>query len=118
VLWITGPFLKLIMPRYKASDEEMDGLYSPPSKPEPKTPEAKPETVDQEEDMANTAVIDNKILSPEGEPLKEGDEVTLRVVKNYGEECEVEYAPKTEPSPGMEHESEIDSLETPTAPKE
>lgn len=53
------------------------------------------ESVDQEEaeGAEQTAVISNKILSPEGEPLKPGDEIVLQVVKNYGDESEVKYAP-------------------------
>jgi len=43
-----------------------------------------------------TAVVSNKILSPEGKPLNEGDEIVLQVVKNYGDECEVKYAPHKE----------------------
>lgn len=52
------------------------------------------ESVDQEEAEGVTAVVPNKLLSPEGEPLKEGDEIVVRVVKNYGDETEIEYAPK------------------------
>lgn len=58
--------------------------------------EAEPKSVDESNDgdMANTAIVSNDILSPEGEPLKEGDEIVVRVVKNYGDESEIEYAPK------------------------
>lgn len=69
-------------------------------KPDVKPPDEKPgneppESVDKqnEEAGAKTALISNKILSPEGQPLKEGDEVVLKVVKNYGDESEVVYAP-------------------------
>ena len=53
-----------------------------------------PESIDAEEAEAagETALIDNKILSPAGEPLKEGDKIILEVVKNYGGESEVKYA--------------------------
>ena len=62
-------------------------------------PVEKPETadkpsVDEQNAEEQTAIISNKILSPEGGPLKEGDEVVVRVVKNYGDESEVKYAPK------------------------
>lgn len=55
-----------------------------------------PESVDEfnEEEGDSTAVISNKILSPEGEPLKKGDEIVVRVVQNYGDESLIEYAPK------------------------
>lgn len=75
-------------------DDAMDSSYaSEPVKPPAEKP-AENESVDQEEAEANTALVDNKILSPEGEPLKEGDEIVVRVVKNYGDQSEIEYAPK------------------------
>ena len=55
---------------------------------------AEQESVDDENANSQTAIVSNKILSPEGEPLKEGDEIVLQVVKNYGDESEVKYAPK------------------------
>lgn len=76
----------------------MEGLYpsdeteavSPESETEEETTtEEAPESIDAEEAESNTAVVDNKILSPEGEELKEGDEVVFVVVKNYGGESEV-----------------------------
>ena len=62
-------------------------------------PVEKPETadkpsVDEQNAGEQTAVVSNKILSPKGEALKEGDEVVLTIVKNYGDESEVKYAPK------------------------
>jgi hypothetical protein len=78
-------------------DGEMDSMYSGGAPAEgavsAEGDEGK-ESVDQENTEGTTVLIPNKILSPEGEPLKEGDEVVVRVVKNYGDECEVEYAPK------------------------
>lgn len=55
-----------------------------------------PQSVDEvnEEEGDSTAVVSNKILSPEGEPLKKGDEIVVRVVENYGDESLIEYAPK------------------------
>lgn len=73
-------------------------------------------SIDEEESQSPTAVVDKKVLSPDGEPLKEGDEVVLTVVKCYGEECEVRYAPKKSGGevqpPGMMDESnaELDSM--------
>lgn len=69
----------------------MDESYAAPvKKPAPD------QTVDSENAENETAVVSNKILSPYGEPLKEGDEIVVRVVKNYGDECEIEYAPHKE----------------------
>ena len=73
----------------------MDSGYGSSDAAEVTPPDEKP-SVDQENEDAGekTALVSNKILSPEGEPLKEGDEIVVRVVKNYGDESEVEYAPK------------------------
>lgn len=108
------------MPKYTPSDEEMDDTYSAPAAvTKPESTEAKP-SVDDENAMSKTAVVSNKILSPDGGPLKEGEEIVVRIVKNYGDESEIEYAPKEgsteEPSeegettPGNE-EAEIAALD-------
>lgn len=105
--------------------DEMDSLYGgtespapaagPGEESEPAAEEAS-ESVDQETAEGGTAVIDNKVLSPEGQPLKEGDEIVLVVVKNYGEESEVKYAPKEKgaeqpPGGGMEEaNAELDAM--------
>jgi hypothetical protein len=79
--------------------------------------ETAPESIDAEEAEGSTAIVDKKVLSPGGEPLKEGDEVVLTVVKCYGEECEVRYAPKKSGGevqpPGMmmaESNAELDAM--------
>lgn len=69
------------------------GAQTPVTPPE-ESEAAEPQSVDEEEASANTAIVSNNILSPEGEPLKEGDEIVVRIVKNYGDESEIEYAPK------------------------
>lgn len=108
-------------------DDEMEGMY-PSSEASAETPapegeeaeggEETPESIDQEEAEGDTAMIDNKVLAPEGEPLKEGDEIVLVVVKNYGNESEIRYAPKksgkeVQPSGSMaEANSELDSMDT------
>lgn len=73
----------------------MDSGYGSSDAAKVTPPEEKP-SVDQENKDAGTktALVDNKILSPEGQPLKAGDEIIVRVVKNYGTESEIEYAPK------------------------
>jgi hypothetical protein len=80
--------------------------------------ETAPESIDEEEAEGSTAIVDKKVLSPDGKPLKEGDEVVLTVVKCYGEECEVRYAPKksggeVQPPGGMmmdESNAELDAM--------
>jgi hypothetical protein len=88
------------MPKYTPTDEEMDSSYGskpapvgPPGEEESKPTPEKP-SVDEENAGQQTVVISNKILSPHGEAIKEGDEIVLEVVKNYGDESEVKYAPK------------------------
>lgn len=84
------------MPRYQPSDDELDDSYGRgPMGPPADRGDGGEESVDREEAMAKTAIISNQILSPEGEPLKAGDEIVVRVVKNYGDESEIEYAPKS-----------------------
>jgi len=76
----------------EASDG-MESLYSEET-PQPMKPEMGEETPPEEtmeESPGSTAMIDNKVLSPEGKPLKAGDRVILEVVKNYGDESEVRY---------------------------
>ena len=101
-------------------DDEMEGMYPSSEETTAETPsseseEETPESVDEEEAEGDTAVIDNKVLAPEGEPLKKGDEIVLVVVKNYGGESEVRYAPKSakkESSSGMtEANDELDLID-------
>lgn len=106
---------------YAPSGDEMDSTYSGAPDAAPDTAAAgEKQSVDEQNAMSSTALVPNKILSPEGEPLKEGDEIVVRVVKNHGEESEIEYAPKKggdeegptedETTPGNE-EAEIASLD-------
>lgn len=103
------------MPESMMSDtEEMDGLYGEGSEKE----EAK-ESVDQEneEQMGHTAIVPMKVLQGKtSEPIKEGDEVVLKVVATYGDEAEVEYSttkPSEIPAGGEEdYGSEIDKMDT------
>lgn len=103
------------MPDTVEAPEEMDSIYSEEAEA-PKEEAA--ETVDEESAESNTAVVDNKVLSPDGEPLKEGDEIVLKVVKNYGGECEVIYAPakggsKESPKSDMDSANEeLDAMNT------
>lgn len=113
------------MPKYNPGEDDMDPMYGstePVRAPEDMGGE-EPESVDQEnaEEGQQTAIVSNKILSPEGEPLKEGDEIVVKIVKNYGDESEIAYAPKegaesdeaqTSDKMGADTESEIAALDT------
>lgn len=96
--------------------DDMDSLYGEgPASETAETPSSQPESVDQEEQETGeqTAVISNKILSPDGEPLNPGDEIVLQVVKNYGDESEVKYAPhKPGEGEGGETETAIEPGES------
>lgn len=84
------------MPRYNPSDEEMgmDESYgNAPVTPPEETPEPA-ESVDEENAESAEVVVSNKVLTgPDGEPPKEGDEIVVKVVKNYGTESSIIYAP-------------------------
>lgn len=71
---------------------EMDGMepefYPEEEAAAPEQAES-PETIDEETAEGQSAVVSNSVLSPGGTPLKEGDTVTLTVVKNFGDESEV-----------------------------
>lgn len=88
----------------------MDSMYGS----QDQAPVKAPLESDHEDEGEATAVIDNKVLSPEGEPLKEGDEIVVQVVKNYGDESEIKYAPKkggeSEGGEGMGADAELDSM--------
>ena len=101
---------------YASGEAEAPEAEAPEEEVETEEGEETEESIDEEEASGSTAVVDNKVLNPSGEPLKEGDEVVLTVVKCYGEECEVKAAPKKSMSevqpPGMMDESmkELDSM--------
>lgn len=95
------------------SDDDMESTYgsSPPSG------ESEGQSVDEANESAGatTAIVPNKLLSPEGESLKTGDEIVVRIVKNYGDESEIEYAPKeggdeTEEEPMSTESQELTAL--------
>jgi hypothetical protein len=108
------------MKQMAGADSDMDSLYaSGESDAAPADKGA--ETVDQEEagDDA-TALVPMKILQGKHPaPVKEGDEVVLKVVAVHGDEAEVAYS-ETKPGaiPGAEGPSandEIDSMDKPGA---
>lgn len=82
---------------YAPAGDEMDAeaYGAPVTKPGEDAGATKEQpSVDQENAMSDTALVPNKVLSPDGEPLQEGEEIVLVVVKNHGDESEVKYAPK------------------------
>lgn len=75
--------------------DDMDSLYQGGDSDEGSPQEEKGETVDQEneEQMSKTAVVPLSVLmGKHTEPLKEGDEVVLKVKAIHGDEAEVEYS--------------------------
>ena len=105
--------------------DEMDSLYESDETESPETEteedesesEEAPESIDAEEAEGKTAVVDNKVLAPAGEKLKEGDELTIVVVKNYGGESEIRFKSKSsgkevQPPKGMmdEANAELDMM--------
>lgn len=62
--------------------------------PEEETESKEPESVDEESVEDQTVLVSNKVLmGPDGTAPKEGDEIVVKVVKNYGDESEIVYAP-------------------------
>lgn len=81
------------MPKYQPTDEELDSGYSNSPPVEPPEAEEK-ESVDEENAEATEVVVPNKVLmGPDGKEPKEGDEIVVKVVKNYGDESSIIYAP-------------------------
>lgn len=104
------------MPRYNPSDEEMgmDESYAGTNNVSP--PEEASESVDEENAEATEVVVPNKVLmGPDGKEPKEGDEIVVKVVKNYGDESSIIYAPakpegETSETPSVDEE--IAALDT------
>ena len=72
---------------YAPAGDEMDSAYSGEA---PVNSPAEKSSVDEQNATSETALVPNKILCPGGEPLKDGEEILVRVVKNHGEESEIE----------------------------
>lgn len=96
------------MPKYTPTAED-ESLYDSTPDKGPDVPrgtsedapakDGDTETIDETTaESQNSAVVSNKVLTgPGGETPKEGDEIVLKVVKNFGDECEVAYS-TTKPS--------------------
>ena len=97
----------------------MDGMDESYSGSAPVKPPVESVDKENEESSEDTALVSNKILRPDGEPLKAGEEVKVRIVKNYGDESEIAYCSKagaeeTPSTPGTDDtsEGEIEALDT------
>ena len=126
------------MPKYSPSQDEEE-LYGgveppgasnvprgtedgpPPTEGPPKSEAeggepTEPQTTDQEmAESQNSAVVSNKVLmGPDGQAPKEGDEITLKIIKSFGDECEVAYATKpsgSDEGPMSGVNTEIDAMD-------
>lgn len=97
----------------------MDGLYPSKTSAESDTEtessdQESPESVDEEADSEPTALIPKSALS--GYNCKEGDTITMKIVKDYGDEYEVvptKGMAETKPRKSMMQESndELDSMD-------
>lgn len=66
---------------------------------------SKPDSVDEQESMDPSALVDLKVLTGKHGPPKEGDEIVVKVVKIHGDQAEIAYAPeKPGGKEGEDHE--------------
>ena len=105
------------MPAYKPTEEEMDDAFY--EKPEPGAESESgpskevPESIDEEEESNPTALLP---VSSLGGNVKVGDSVTVRVVKVYDDEAEVEITSgnskpvKAGPATDMSANEELDAM--------
>lgn len=114
------------MAKYQPSSEE-ESLYgvSPPGEApvprgtpdQPAKEDKEPETTDEEiEQNQHSALVPNSVLTgPDGKAPKAGDEIVLKVVKVYGDEAEVAYAPAKKPGasegPMSSADEEIEAMD-------
>lgn len=82
-----------------------DSLYSDDA------PKGKTESVDEQEQMDPTSLVDLKVLTGKHGPPKEGDEIVVKVVKIHGDQAEIEYAPEKpkEAEPDEDDMSQLNS---------
>lgn len=62
--------------------------------PKPQTKAEEPQSVDEQEAMEPTSLVDLKVLTGKHGSPKEGDEIVVKVVKIHGDQAEIEYAPE------------------------
>jgi len=93
-----------------------DSLYSDDSASD-KTEKETPESVDEEESQNPTALIPTSAL---GGNAKQGDTITMRVVKVHGEEVEVEISSsssKKTKNDSMTPSEELDEMDSMKGPR-
>jgi hypothetical protein len=96
-----------------------DSMYpddAPPTASADSVPD-KPEEKDNEKGYeGHTELVSKKLLDvDEDSTVKPGDEFVLQVVKDWGNEVELKYAPKKEsktPDDKMSADEELDSMES------
>lgn len=95
------------------ADDEMSSLYGDGDQGAKDQPQGSVDKQDEKED-ANTAVVPAKVLQEaDGDELKEGDTITVRVVANYGDEVEIARAEdKTPEEPAGAEAAPEDELDT------
>lgn len=89
---------------------DMESLYSEEEPSSSSSESSKPD--EKEKDVEDhTELVSKKLLG--GKEVKEGDEIVVQVVKDYGDEVEVRYAPakpdNKEPH-GMSEDEELSML--------
>lgn len=100
------------MPKYTApaeSEDGLEGLYTQ------EAPEENKGSIDEQEaaEMETSAVVPVKLLQGEGsEPVKEGDEIVVKVKAVNGDQATIIYAPKEPEKEGAEPMSPDKELET------
>lgn len=91
------------MPRYKPNDEELDPSYGgkpaspvvpPESGGEPGEEAAEPKQSVDEENAEGAEILIAKNKLPD---VKEGDECTFKVTKDFGDEFSLEYVKEAKP---------------------
>lgn len=91
----------------------MDGMDDSLYGDSPDKEESKPESIDEEEAMNPSSLVDLKVLTGKHGPPKEGDEIVVKVVKIHGDQAEIAYAPEKpdeesgETKPDMEPDEEL-----------
>lgn len=87
-----------------------------PEGDDPSSPPQKEKDDQDEKDDGHTELVSKKLLDvDEDTEVKPGDEFVLQVVKDYGSEVELKYAPKKEketPKEEMSSDEELDSLDS------
>ena len=85
-------------------DGVADELYDSET---PQKPDSKSQSVDEQEQMNPTTLVDLKVLTgKDGISPKVGEERVVKVTAIHGDQAEIEYAPEKPESEGSETESD------------